>query len=60
MAADEKKGGAGGLESLMGDMDLGDMDLGALMADLDPNTLQELVMEGLKDPQVQEMVSTYI
>lgn len=46
-------GGAGGLESLMGD--LGDMDLGALMKDLDPNTLQELVMEGMKDPALQEM-----
>lgn len=58
MAADEKGAGAGGLESLLGDMgDLGDMDLGALMKDLDPNTLQELVMEGLKDPQIQEMVS---
>lgn len=60
MATDEKKvaaGGAGGLESLLGDMDLGDMDLGALMKDLDPNTLQDLVMEGMKDPQVQEMFS---
>ena len=47
----------GGLESLLGDMDLGDMDLGALMQDLDPNMLQDLVKEGMKDPQVQEMVS---
>ena len=52
----EEKGGAGGLEALLGDMDLGGMDLGALMKDLDPATLQELVMEGMKDPQVQEMV----
>lgn len=61
MAADrmeaEKRVGAagGGLESMMGD--LGDMDLGALMKDLDPNTLQDLVKEGMKDPQMQEMVS---
>ena len=34
------------------------MDLGALMKDLDPAMLQELVMEGLKDPQVQEMVGS--
>ena len=54
----EEKGGAGGLEALLGDIDLGDMDLGALMKDLDPAMLQELVMEGLKDPQVQEMVSS--
>ena len=58
MAADENKGAVaeagGGLEGF--DLDaLGD--IGELMKDMDPNTLQELVMEGLKDPQVQEMVS---
>ena len=60
----EKKGGAsaggGGLadlESLMGGMDLENMDLGALMKDLDPAQLQQLVMEGMNDPQVKEMVS---
>lgn len=68
MAADrmavEKKGGAsaggGGLadlESLMGGMDLENMDLGALMKDLDPAQLQQLVMEGMNDPQVKEMFS---
>ena len=59
MAADDKKGAAGAL----GDMDLsalGDMDLGALMKDIDPNTLQELMMEGMKDPAIQEMVSVYL
>lgn len=54
MEAEKRVGAAGGgLESMMGD--LGDMDLGALMKDLDPNTLQDLVKEGMKDPQVQEM-----
>lgn len=54
MEAEKRVGAAGGgLESIMGD--LGDMDLGALMKDLDPNTLQDLVKEGMKDPQVQEM-----
>lgn len=59
MAAEDKTVGAagGGLESMLGDMDLGDMDLGALLKDLDPNTLQELVQEGMKDPQLQEMFS---
>mmetsp|Transcript_1415 Transcript_1415/g.2122 ORF Transcript_1415/g.2122 Transcript_1415/m.2122 type:complete len:298 (+) Transcript_1415:51-944(+) len=59
MAAERMENGAagGGLESLLGDMDLGDMDLGALMQDLDPNMLQDLVKEGMKDPQVQEMFS---
>lgn len=60
MAAERMAGdgaGAGGLESLLGDMNLGDMDLGALMKDMDPNMLQELVMEGMKDPQIQEMFS---
>ena len=59
MVTDEKGvaagGGAGGLEAMLGD--LGDMDLGALMKDLDPNTLQDLVAEGMKDPAIQEMVS---
>mmetsp|Transcript_33103 Transcript_33103/g.63540 ORF Transcript_33103/g.63540 Transcript_33103/m.63540 type:complete len:301 (-) Transcript_33103:118-1020(-) len=55
MAAErmEAEQAGGELESLMGD--LGDMDLGALMKDLDPNTLQDLVKEGMKDPQIQEM-----
>lgn len=54
MEAEKLVGAAGGgLESMMGD--LGNMDLGALMKDLDPNTLQDLVKEGMKDPQVQEM-----
>ncbi|KAL7529861.1 hypothetical protein ACHAXR_003197 [Thalassiosira sp. AJA248-18] len=57
MADDGAGAGAGGLESLLGDMNLGDMDLGALMKDMDPNMLQELVMEGMKDPQIQEMFS---
>lgn len=57
MAGGNDAGGQmAGLESLLGDMNLGDMDLGALMKDLDPAMLQELVMEGLKDPQLQEMV----
>ena len=51
MAADDKKGAAGAL---------GDMDLGALMKDIDPNTLQELMMEGMKDPAIQEMVSVFL
>lgn len=56
--ADEKKVVVGGgLGNMMGGMDLGDMDLGALMKDLDPDTLQELVKEGMKDPQLQEMFS---
>ncbi len=46
----------GGLEDLLGDMNLGDLDFGSLMKDLDPEVLQDLVMEGLKDPQIQEMV----
>ena len=66
MAADrmavEKKGAGGGggladLESLMGGMDLENMDISALMKDLDPAQLQQLVMEGMNDPQVKEMVS---
>ena len=67
MAADrmavEKEGGAAGgggladLESLMGGMDLENLDLGSLMKDLDPAQLQQLVMEGMNDPQVKEMVS---
>jgi hypothetical protein len=35
------------------------MDLGALMKDLDPNMLQELLAEGMNDPALQEMVSLY-
>lgn len=57
MESDDKTGGVagggGGMESLFGDMDLG-----AMMKDLDPNTLQELLAEGMKDPQIQEMVSS--
>ena len=47
-------GGMAGLEDMLGD--LGGMDLGALMEGLDPNTLQELIAEGMKDPAIQEMV----
>eukprot|EP00984_Skeletonema_dohrnii_P023569 scaffold12655_cov157-Skeletonema_dohrnii-CCMP3373.AAC.8 len=46
-------GGMAGLEDMLGD--LGGMDLGALMEGLDPNTLQELIAEGMKDPAIQEM-----
>lgn len=64
MAADKAGGGGGGLHDLLGGFDLSslgldNMDLGALMKDLDPNTLQDLIMEGMKDPQIQQMVSTY-
>jgi hypothetical protein len=53
MAGDDKAvGGLGGF----GDM----ADLGELMKDLDPATLQELMMEGMKDPQVQEMVRLFL
>ena len=51
-------GGMAGLEDMLGD--LGGMDLGALMEGLDPNTLQELIAEGMKDPAIQEMVSLII
>lgn len=37
-----------GLSAMLGDVE-------AMMKDMDPNTLQELMMEGMKDPQVQEM-----
>lgn len=58
MAAEETGGvDAKGLEAMMGD--LGDMDLGALMKDLDPETLKGLVEEGMKDPAIQEMVSEF-
>ena len=57
MAVDGKRKRGGDLDSLLGDLNLGDLDLGALMKDLDPDALQELVKEGLKDPQIQEMVS---
>lgn len=53
MAAEEKAGDAGGLAGL--DSMLGDIDIGELMKDLDPNTLQELVKEGMKDPAMKEM-----
>lgn len=66
MAADrmetENKVGAvvsvgGGMDGMLGDLDLNGMDLGALMKDMDPSALQELVQEGMKDPQLQEMFS---
>ena len=47
MAGDDNAGGLAGLGNLG--------DIGALMQDMDPETLQELMMEGMKDPQVQEM-----
>ncbi len=67
MAADRmaSDGGAGGgLEDLLGGLDLSGlgldgMDLGALMKDMDPNTLQDLITEGMKDPQIQQMVSPF-
>lgn len=58
LAAERAEAGAAGmagLEDLLGD--LGGMDLGALMEGLDPDTLQELIAEGMKDPAIQEMVS---
>ena len=58
LAAERAEGAAGGmagLEDMLGD--LGNMDLGALMEGLDPSTLQDLIAEGMKDPQIQEMVS---
>jgi len=60
MAADRMAtdgGGAKGLDSMLGDMGLGDMDLGALMKDLDPAMLQEMMMEGMNDPAMQDMFS---
>jgi len=61
METENKVGAAvsvgGGMEGMLGDLDLSDMDLGALMKDMDPSALQELVKEGMKDPQVQEMFS---
>ena len=36
---------------------LGDLgEIGAMMQDMDPETLQQMMMEGMKDPKVQEMV----
>lgn len=59
LAAERAEGGAAGgmagLEDMLGD--LGGMDLGALMEGLDPNTLQDLIAEGMKDPAVQEMMA---
>jgi hypothetical protein len=49
-------GGGGGAAAGLQDM-LGDMDLGALMEGLDPNALQELIAEGMKDPAIQEMMN---
>lgn len=51
-------GGGGGAAAGLQDM-LGDMDLGALMEGLDPNALQELIAEGMKDPAIQEMVRLF-
>lgn len=44
----EVAGGLAGLGDLSG--------IGDMMKDMDPAALQELMMEGMKDPQVQEMV----
>eukprot|EP00986_Skeletonema_menzelii_P007226 scaffold2826_cov152-Skeletonema_menzelii.AAC.2 len=59
LAAERAEGGAAGgmagLENMLGD--LGGMDIGALMEGLDPNTLQDLIAEGMKDPAVQEMMA---
>lgn len=58
LAAERAEAGAAGmagLEDLLGD--LGGMDLGALMEGLDPDTLQELIAEGMKDPAIQEMMN---
>ncbi len=53
-------GGGGGGAAAAGLQDmLGDMDLGALMEGLDPNALQELIAEGMKDPAIQEMVRLF-
>lgn len=52
MAGDGGAGMGAGLEGLMGDMDIE-----AMMKDMDPETLQQLVMEGMKDPAIQEMFS---
>ena len=64
MSSDKANGnaGGGGLDDLLGGLDLSGlgldgMHLGALMKDLDPNTLQDLITEGMKDPQIQQMVS---
>ena len=55
LAVEKKIGGGGGggldmIDSLKG------MDLGALMNELDPSMLQELLAEGMNDPALQEMV----
>ncbi len=52
MVVEEKKGGVGGA------MDFKNMDLGELMKDFDPAMLQELLAEEMKDPALQEMVSS--
>mmetsp|Transcript_26841 Transcript_26841/g.60675 ORF Transcript_26841/g.60675 Transcript_26841/m.60675 type:complete len:284 (-) Transcript_26841:50-901(-) len=46
-ASKEDNGGLD-LSAMMGDVE-------AMMKDMDPNQLQELMMEGMKDPQMQEM-----
>jgi len=40
-----------------GGFDLEGMDLGALMGDIDADTLQKIVQEGMKDPELQQMFS---
>jgi len=40
-----------------GGLDLEGMDLGALMGDIDADTLQKIVQEGMKDPELQQMFS---
>lgn len=59
LAVEKKSGGGGGggldmIDSLKG------MDLGALMKDLDPSMLQELLAEGMNDPALQEMVRLFL
>ena len=58
LAAERAADGGGGAAAGLQDM-LGDMDLGALMEGLDPNALQELIAEGMKDPAIQEMVRLF-
>ena len=58
LAVEKKGDGGGGLGLDMIDS-LKGMDLGALMKDLDPNMLQELLAEGMNDPALQEMVCSH-
>ena len=59
LAVEKKSGGgaSGGLDTLGS---LKDIDLGALMKELDPSMLQELLAEGMNDPALQEMVSVFL